>query len=137
MPDLFHSGQLGRVAGRLDYTRVAVVEAIARFNLAQRVGRRFSRRGRPNVLYSQTWNQGARDEANVTTIRYWKDPEWRVKGDGEERTLCLILTHPMTGGRFSSFDYPVGRALTEQQIREKLTAWANQLAERAERMKGL
>lgn len=79
-------------------------------------------------------SRGSKMEAE---IRYWKNPEWRVKGEGEMRTLCLILTHPVTGGRFSSFDYPTNYIESEQQIRTRLIAWANELAARSERMKGL
>ena len=70
-------------------------------------------------------------------IRYWKNPEWRRKGPVGEQTLCLILTHPVTGGKVSSFDYPVDRGDTEHAVRARLIAWANQLAERSEWMKGL
>ena len=54
-----------------------------------------------------------------------------------DQTLTLILTHPVTGGKFSSFDYPVGWLETEHQVRARLVAWANELAARSERMKGV
>jgi len=135
--DLFHSGQLERVAARLGYSALGVTNAIERLHLAARVGRRFSRRGRPRVLYCKTWQEEAMAIMESQEIRYWKNPEWRYKGADEERTLCLILTHPGTGGRFSSFDFPVGAGETDQKVRARLTAWANELAGRSERMKGL
>ena len=54
-----------------------------------------------------------------------------------DETLTLILTHPVTGGRTASFDYPVRSPAEEQDLRAKLFGWANGLADRSERLRGL